>query len=47
MIESKWPSGYVIRPPRADEAEKVADLICACDVADTGEPDWEVEENVR
>lgn len=44
MAASAWPPGYTIRPPRPDEAQQVADLICACDIADTGEPDWDVEE---
>ncbi len=44
MTGAAWPEGYTIRPPRPDEAEQVADLICACDIADTGEPDWDVEE---
>jgi mycothiol synthase len=44
MAEARWPAGSKIRAPRPDEAQKVADLICACDIADTGEPDWGVEE---
>jgi mycothiol synthase len=44
MVEPRWPAEYRVRPPRPDEAEKVAALICACDIADTGEPDWNVEE---
>lgn len=44
MTEHKWPTDFTIRAPRRDEAQQVADLICACDIADTGEPDWDVEE---
>ena len=38
------PDGFVVRPPRPDEAEPVAELIRACDVADTGEPDWSLDD---
>ena len=44
MQNVTWPHDFVIRPPRPDEAEQVTALICACDMADTGEPDWSVEE---
>ncbi len=44
MQKGTWPQGSIIRPPRHDEAEQVTALICACDVADTGEPDWTVDE---
>ena len=39
-----WPPGFIIRPPLPEEAQQVSALICACDIADTGEPDWTVEE---
>ena len=39
-----WPADYTVRAPMPDEAQQVTELICACDVADTGEPDWDVEE---
>ena len=44
MQNTTWPQDSIIRPPRPDEAEDVTALICACDVADTGEPDWTVDE---
>ncbi len=44
MTEHSWPPGFTIRAPRPEDAQQVADLICACDIADTGEPDWDVEE---
>ncbi len=44
MAEAGWPSDFTVRAPQPDEAELVTDLICACDVADTGEPDWDVAE---
>ncbi len=44
MTNQGWPPGFTVRPPRLDEAEAVAALICACDVADTGHEDWQVEE---
>lgn len=44
MTEAAWPAELAIRAPRADEDQLVSDLICACDTADTGEPDWTVEE---
>ena len=44
MTEASWQQGFTVRAPRPDEAQQVADLICACDIADTGEPDWDVEE---
>jgi ribosomal protein S18 acetylase RimI-like enzyme len=33
------PSGHVLRAPTADDAAAVAELLCACDVADLGEPE--------
>jgi GNAT superfamily N-acetyltransferase len=36
--------GATVRPPRADEAAAVADLIVTCDIADRGEPDWSLED---
>lgn len=44
MSDSQWPLGFTIRAPRPDEADAVADLIIACDIADRGEPDWSVED---
>lgn len=44
MTAAAWPAGYEIRAPQPNEAQQVADLICSCDIADTGEPDWDVEE---
>lgn len=44
MPPESWPLNYTVRAPLPDEAQLVADLICACDTADTGEPDWDVEE---
>lgn len=44
MQKMTWPHDFVIRPPRLDEVEQVTALICACDVADTGEPDWSADE---
>ena len=44
MKNTTWPKDFIIRPPRPDEAEDVTALICACDIADTGEPDWTVDE---
>lgn len=38
------PDGFVVRPPRPDEAEAVSELHCACDIADTGEPDWSLDD---
>jgi len=44
MHNTTWPKDSIIRPPRPDEAGDVTALICACDIADTGEPDWTVDE---
>ena len=41
---SSWPEGFIVRPPRSDEAQAVADLIIAGDIARYGEPDWAVED---
>ena len=38
------PSGYSIRPPVVNDAQGVADLIAACDIADYGSTDASVEE---
>lgn len=46
MAYMPWPRDFVVRPPRPDEAEQVVALICACDIADTGEPDWSADETL-
>lgn len=43
-MTTAWPEGFVVRPPRPDEAQAVADLIIARDIAEHGEPDWSVED---
>ncbi len=37
---SELPTGYVIRPPAAEDARAVADVVRAHDIADFGEPDF-------
>ena len=32
------------RPPRPDEAQAVTDLVVACDVAEFGQPDFELDD---
>jgi mycothiol synthase len=38
------PDGYLLRRPTPEDAEEVAQLLIACDVADTGEPDTSVQD---
>lgn len=38
------PNGFTARPPAANDAGAVNDLICRCDTADYGEPDFSVED---
>jgi len=38
------PEGYTTRVPARDEAQEIAALISACQIADTGETDMSVEE---
>jgi hypothetical protein len=38
------PEGYTTRAPAREDAEVVADLISACQIADTGASDMSVEE---
>ena len=38
------PKGFLIRAPGHDDAEAVADLMRACDIANFGEPDTTVED---
>ena len=41
---SGLPEGFSTRPPTREDAEEVAILISACQIADTGETDMSVEE---
>jgi GNAT superfamily N-acetyltransferase len=41
-----FPDGFTVRPPRPDEAQAIADLIIAGDIADFGEPEWSLEDTV-
>ncbi len=43
-MNAKLPSGYTLRPPVTAEAQGVADLIAARDIADYGSTDASVEE---
>lgn len=43
-MTNTWPSDFTVRPPQPDEAQAVADLIIARDIAEFGEPDWSVED---
>ncbi len=38
------PEGYTMRAPAREDAEAVAALISACQIADSGETDMSVEE---
>jgi mycothiol synthase len=44
MGQSDWPGGLTVRAPQPHEAQAVADLIIAGDIAEFGEPDWSVED---
>ncbi|MCU0507999.1 MAG: GNAT family N-acetyltransferase [Anaerolineae bacterium] len=46
MEKTNWPPGFTVRPPRPDEAQAVAELIIAGDLADFGEPEWSLEDTV-
>ena len=36
--------GLSMRAPRPDEAQAITDLVIACDVAESGEPDFELDD---
>jgi GNAT superfamily N-acetyltransferase len=40
----KLPEGYTARAPVPEDAQRITDLICACDVAEFGEPDFAVQD---
>lgn len=46
MAQSAWPNGFVVRAPRPDEARAVADLIIARNLADFGEPEWDLQDTL-
>jgi GNAT superfamily N-acetyltransferase len=38
------PEGFLVQAPHAEDAQAVTALICECDTADYGEPDYSVED---
>lgn len=38
------PHDFTARPPTVDDAQAITDLICLCDTADYGEPDYSIED---
>lgn len=43
-MKSKLPEGFSLRAPTLSDVNAVNDLICACDAADYGEPDFTVDD---
>ena len=43
-MTTAFPRDLLVRAPTLADLEAVADLIIACDIADTGKPDYSVEE---
>ncbi len=41
---ASWPPGFTIRAPRPDEEQAITDLIVARNLADHGEPEWDIED---
>lgn len=44
MVTPRLPQGYSARPPTMNDADAVADVIAACQLADTGEAEMTAEE---
>lgn len=44
MLASNLPSGYTVRPASMDDVFAAVELFNACEIAETGEPDYDVEE---
>lgn len=43
-MKHELPEGFLIRPATFDDAQAVTDMLCACDVADYGEEDTDVDD---
>lgn len=43
-MTTSLPNNLLVRAPTWDDLHSVADLIIACDIADTGKPDYSVEQ---
>ena len=43
-MKSQLPEGFSLRSAAPEDARAVADLICLCDIADYGEPDYSTED---
>ncbi len=43
-MKNELPEGFTVRVPTPDDAQTVTNLICQCDTADYGEPDYSLED---
>ncbi|HKG26039.1 MAG TPA: GNAT family N-acetyltransferase, partial [Thermomicrobiales bacterium] len=44
MTRFKLPPGYTARPATMDDVAAATDLFNACEIAETGEPDYDLDE---